>query len=169
MKSFLVGACAFTLVTAVAFGQTATTMPVASQQALVTKYCAGCHSDRSAAGGFSWSKIDLANPDQNAPQSEKVIRKLRAGMMPPSGMPRPDAVTLKSFVSSIETTVDQKAAARPFAGAPELSRLNRTQYRNAIRDLLGLDLDVSSLLPPDEQGRGFDNISDALTVTPALV
>ena len=169
MKSFFVGACAFILATGVAWGQSATTMPVASQQALVTKYCAGCHGDKTASGGFSWSKVDLANPDQNAPQAEKVIRKLRAGMMPPAGMPRPDAATLKSFVSSIETTIDQKASARPFAGAPELSRLNRTQYRNAIRDLLGLDMDVSSLLPPDEQGRGFDNISDALTVTPALV
>jgi hypothetical protein len=169
MRVVITGACALILAAGTAWGQSATTMPVASQQALVTKYCAGCHSDRSASGGFSWSKIDLANPDQNAPQTERVIRKLRAGMMPPAGMPRPDAATLKSFVSSIETTVDQKAAARPFAGAPELSRLNRTQYRNAIRDLLGLDMDVSSLLPPDEQGRGFDNISEALTVTPALV
>ena len=127
MKSFAVGAYAFILATGVAFGQSTSIMPVASQQALVTKYCAGCHGDRTASGGFAWSKIDLANPDQNAPQAEKVIRKLRAGMMPPAGMPRPDAATLKTFVSSIETAIDQKAAARPFAGAPELYRLNRTQ------------------------------------------
>src|SRR5262245_35235872 len=169
MKSIFVGGCALIVATGIAWGQSTGTMPVESQQTMVTKYCAGCHNDRAPSGGFSWTKIDLANPDLSSQQSEKVIRKLRAGMMPPAGMPRPDSTSLKSFVSSIETAIDQKASVRPFAGAPELYRLNRTQYRNAVLDLLGLDMDVSALLPPDEQGRGFDNISDALTVTPALV
>ncbi len=98
-----------------------------------------------------------------------MIRKLRAGLMPPAGAPRPDAATVKAFETSLETTVDRAAAAHPFAGAPELHRVNRAEYRNSVRDLLDLDIDVSALLPQDEMGRGFDNMADALAVTPALV
>jgi len=152
----------------IALGQSPA-MTVSSQQTLVNRYCAGCHNDKVQSGGFSWTRIDLADPGQNAQQTEKVIRKLQAGMMPPAGASRPETVSLKAFGSTLETTIDRAAAARPFAGAPELHRLNRTQYRNAIRDLLSLDVDVASILPPDEMGRGFDNISDALSVTPALV
>ena len=89
--------------------------------------------------------------------------------MPPSGKPRPDAATADALRGSIQSVVDRAAAAHPFAGAPELHRVNRAEYRNSIRDLLGLDIDVSSLLPPDDLGRGFDNMADALSVTPALV
>src|SRR5215467_4712765 len=167
MKSFLIG-CSLTLFSTIAFGQT-TTMSVADQQALVAKYCAGCHNDKAKAGGFSWTTIDLSDPAQNTHQTEKVIRKLRAGMMPPSGKPRPDRATINGFAAALETAVDRAAATHPFAGAPELHRLNRTEYHNAIRDLLALDVDVSSMLPPDDAGRGFDNIADALTVSPALV
>jgi mono/diheme cytochrome c family protein len=153
----------------VAAAQPTGTADVATDQALVNRYCAGCHNDRRASGGFSWSAIDLADPAQNAAASEKVIRKLRAGLMPPPGMSRPDAMSTRALVTAIETAVDRRAAARPHAGAPELHRLNRTEYRNAIRDLLALDVDVSSMLPPDEMGRGFDNMADALTITPSLV
>jgi hypothetical protein len=169
MKRMFVMGGVFLLCGGIAFGQSTGPMPVGSQQALVTKYCAGCHSDKSPSGGFSWTKINLSDPAQNAQMSERVIRKLNAGMMPPAGSPRPDAASTKSLVSAMETAIDRAASAKPFAGAPELHRLNRTQYRNSVRDLLGLDMDVSSLLPPDEMGRGFDNISDALSVTPALV
>jgi hypothetical protein len=150
-------------------GQTSSPMPVASQQALVSKYCAGCHNDKSKAGGFSWTTINLADPSQNAEQSEKVIRKLLAGAMPPAGNPRPDAASSKALALAMESAIDQKASLRPFAGAPELHRLNRTEYRNSVRDLLGLDVDVSSMLPPDDLSHGFDNIADSLSVTPALV
>jgi cytochrome c551/c552 len=140
-----------------------------AQQALVDKYCVGCHNDRRKSGGFSWTSIDLADPARNAEASERVVKKLRAGLMPPAGSPRPEAARTKALVESLETAIDRAAAAHPFAGAPELHRVNRTEYRNSIRDLLALDVDVASLLPPDESGRGFDNIADALDVTPALV
>ncbi|MCA1584735.1 MAG: DUF1592 domain-containing protein, partial [Acidobacteria bacterium] len=140
-----------------------------SQQALVNKYCAGCHNDKRSAGGFSWSHIDLTNPAQNAEAAEKVVRRVRAGLMPPPGAPRPDAASAAALASHLENAIDRTAASRPYAGAPELHRLNRTEYRNSIRDLLGLDVDVSALLPPDEMARGFDNMSNALAVTPTLV
>jgi len=168
MRSVFVG-FAITLVSGVAYGQMPGPMPVGTQQALVSKYCTGCHNDKSKAGGFSWTTIDLADPAQNAQQSEKVIRKLKAGMMPPAGRPRPDRASINTFVAALETATDHAATAHPYAGAPELHRLNRTEYHNSIKDLLALDVDVSSLLPPDEAGRGFDNIADALTVSPALV
>ena len=152
-----------------AWGQTPSPMPVASQQALVNDYCSGCHNDASLEGGFSWTTIDLADPGLNAAQAEKVIRKLRAGMMPPAGEARPSAADAKALALAIETAIDRSASEDPFAGAPELHRLNRTEYRNSVRELLDLDVDVSSMLPPDQMSGGFDNISDVLAVTPALV
>jgi cytochrome c551/c552 len=143
--------------------------PPSPQQALVDEYCAGCHNDRRKSGGFSWTTIHLSDPAGNAEASERVIRKLRAGLMPPAGAPRPEPSSAKALVELLETSIDRAAAVHPFAGAPELHRVNRTEYRNSIRDLLALDVDVSSMLPPDESGRGFDNMSDVLAVTPALV
>ena len=161
--------CMLVASSGVVWGQTATTMPVASQQAMVDQYCSGCHNDLESEGGFSWTSIDLDNPDHNLTQSEEVIRKLRAGMMPPAGQPRPDRTSLSALASAIETAIDRAAAEDPFAGAPELHRLNRTEYRNSVRELLDLDVDVSAMLPPDQMSGGFDNISDVLAVTPALV
>ena len=143
--------------------------PVQSQRALVAKYCAGCHNDKLKSGGFSWSKIDLTQPEQNAELVERVLVKIRSGMMPPAGAPRPDAATIKSFAEFLEARIDRAAEARPYAGAPELHRVNRTEYRNSVRDLLGIDEDVSELLPPDGRTNGFDNMSEALTITPALM
>jgi len=169
MKIFFAGAVVAAIAAVAATGQTPATMPVSAQQALVTKYCAGCHNEKLKSGGFSWSKIDLAHPDQQAEQVEKVIRKVRAGMMPPSGIPRPDVQTLRSFANSIAANLDKVANAHPNVGAPELHRLNRTEYHNAVEDLLNLDVDVAALLPPDDMSHGFDNMSDALSVTPALM
>jgi hypothetical protein len=169
MKAMTVCVGAVLLVSGNAFGQTATATSRSPHQPLVDKYCAGCHNDKRASGGFSWSTIDLSNPGDSAEKSERVVRRLRAGLMPPAGAPRPDAGQAKALASSMEAAIDRAAAAHPFAGAPELHRVNRTEYRNAIRDLLGLDVDVSSLLPADELGRGFDNMADVLAVTPALV
>ncbi|HWZ29998.1 MAG TPA: DUF1592 domain-containing protein [Bryobacteraceae bacterium] len=140
-----------------------------SQQALVNKYCAGCHNDKLKSGGFTWTKVDPAHPEQNAAEAEKAIKMLQVGMMPPPGMPRPDAATLKSFADSLASRLDQAAAAHPNPGTPALHRLNRTEYRNAIRDLLGLDVDVSGLLPADDMSHGFDNMADVLTISPALM
>jgi hypothetical protein len=142
---------------------------VESQHALVDKYCAACHNDQTRSGGFSWAKADLIHPNESAEQLEKVIRKLRAGLMPPVGMPRPDAATMKDFVASLETGIDTAAAAHPYSGRPALHRLNRTEYANSIRDLLKVDVDVSTLLPADDMSHGFDNMADALNLSPALM
>src|SRR5262245_33048353 len=89
--------------------QTASATSVDSQRALVNDYCAGCHNDKLKSGGFSWAGVDLAHPDQNAQQMERVIRKLRSGMMPPAGARRPDAAALKALATGIETRIDQSA------------------------------------------------------------
>ncbi|MBV8818317.1 MAG: DUF1587 domain-containing protein, partial [Acidobacteriaceae bacterium] len=146
-----------------AFGQP---LPVAAQKALVTRYCAACHNDKLQSGSFSWSPIDLANPGAHAEQLERAIRKLRAGMMPPSGMPRPAKADLLNFASALEQGVDEAAARNLNPGHPALHRLNRTEYANAVHDLLALDIDVASLLPPDDMSHGFDNMSDVLSVSP---
>jgi hypothetical protein len=152
------------------FAQTAADGPSqAPPQAVVNRYCAGCHNDKLKSGGFSWTKLDLNHPEKNPEAAEKVSRKLRAGMMPPAGAPRPDAATLRALAVTVETGLDRAATLHPYAGAPDLHRLNRSEYRNSIRDLLNLDVDVSSLLPPDDMSHGFDNMADALTVTPAVM
>jgi hypothetical protein len=174
MKTMLAASCAIVLIalstrsTSIS-AQTGMTLSVESQRDLVNQYCAGCHNDRLKSGGFSWTTVDLAHPEQNAAQMERVIRKVRAGMMPPAGARRPDANTLKAFASGIETRIDESAASHPYIKPPALHRLNRTEYRNSIHDLLDLDVDVSGLLPADPRAGSFDNIADALTMTPALM
>ena len=149
--------------------KTAAAPSVSPQRALVNQYCAPCHNDKLKTGGFSWSKLDPNHPEQNPELAEKVIRMVQAGMMPPSGMPRPDDKTLNSFASSIENGIDRAAALQPNPGRPALHRLNRTEYANAVRDLLGVDVDVSPLLPTDDKSHGFDNMADVLTITPTLM
>lgn len=143
--------------------------PVDASRAFVQTYCIGCHNDRVKSGGFSWTSIDLAHPELNARQAEEVVRKLRAGLMPPAGARRPDDATMLAFRSSLEEKLDRAAALQPFYRSPELHRLNRREYRSALRDLLGIDVDVAALLPPDPRTGAFDNMSDALTINPALM
>ena len=141
-----------------------------SQREMVSDYCATCHNDALLEGGFSFSELDLDHPEQNAAQAERLIRKVRSGMMPPAGLPRPDASTLKAFASALEARIDEAAAAgQPHVSAPELHRVNRTEYRNSARELLDLDVNVADLLPPDPTTNGFDNMSEALTISPALM
>jgi len=140
-----------------------------SDGALVKTYCATCHNDRTRSGELSLENADLTNIPAHPELWEKVIRKVRAGMMPPAGMPRPDAATFEAFVSRLETTIDRAAAARPRPGRTALHRLNRAEYANAIGDLLSLEIDATALLPPDDESSGFDNIADVLTVSPSLI
>jgi hypothetical protein len=156
------------LIPASVYGQVAKS-PAVSGHEFVSRYCAACHNDKSSAGGFSFTQVDLAHPGQNPEQVEKVILKLRTGMMPPAGTPRPRADVLHAFVSDLETRIDGAAAGHSNPGAPALHRLNRAEYRNSIHDLLGLDVDVETLLPADNITRGFDNMAEALTVTPTLM
>jgi hypothetical protein len=137
--------------------------------ALLAKYCVTCHSERAKTGGLVLEKIDLTNLPANAEIWEKVIRKLRVGAMPPSGMPKPSPSEVSAFLTSLETSLDRAYAANPNPGHATLHRLNRTEYANSIRDLLSLDVDASSLLPPDDESYGFDNNADVLGVSPVLL
>ena len=122
-------------------------------QAVLARYCQGCHNERSAVGrdtGFTLDTLDIGYVAGNAQQWEKVIRRLRNATMPPAGRPRPSPETYHNVASWLETQRDATAATHPNPGRPAvLHRLNRAEYRNAVRDLLALDLDVSSLLPAD--------------------
>ena len=149
-------------------GQTAKT-PVAAGHEFVNQYCAGCHNDKLKAGGFSFAQVDLAHPAIGADKLEKVILKLQTGMMPPAGLPRPKPGVVNAFVSELESRIDRASLGHPNPGTPALHRLNRSEYQNSIRDLLGLDVDVETLLPADNITHGFDNMSEALTVTPTLL
>jgi mono/diheme cytochrome c family protein len=135
----------------------------------INKYCVTCHNVRLKTGGLSLDAMDLSHVSADAEVWEKVTRKLRSGAMPPAGAKRPDRATADSMVSWLETTLDVAAAAAPNPGRPVVHRLNRAEYANAVRDLLGLDVDAAALLPPDDSAQGFDNIADALGVSPALV
>jgi len=143
----------------------------AQQQAsaVINKYCAACHNDKLRTGGLSLQNLDPGQAPAQAETWEKVIRKVRAGAMPPQGMARPDAATMEGFVSYLETSIDQAAAAKPNPGRSSMHRLNRAEYANAIRDLLGLEIDSTALLPADDESSGFDNIADVLRMSPALM
>ena len=140
----------------------------AVQRAFLDQYCAYCHNDKTKSGSMTLTSLDLAHIPRNAGSLKKMIRKLRVGLMPPAGMPRPKPAVVKAFAASLESAVDQAAALHPNPGRPALHRLNRTEYANAIHDLLDVDVDVG-LLPTDDMSHGFDNMADALTISPALM
>jgi mono/diheme cytochrome c family protein len=132
-------------------------------------YCVGCHSGPTPFAGLNLEPLDFANLEANGEIWEKLIRKLRARQMPPAGMPRPDDATLEALVKYVESGRDHMAAVKPNPGRTTLHRLNRTEYGNAIRDLLAVEIDVTDLLPADDIGYGFDNIGDVLSVSPFLL
>ena len=152
-----------------AAGQTAAG-PAVDGQALVDRYCVACHNDRLETGGFSFEPLDVADVAAHPEAWEKVVRKLRAGAMPPRPRPRPDQQTYDGFRAWIEGELDAAAAAEPNPGRTEtFHRLSRTEYRNAVRDLLDLDVSVDDLLPADDTSYGFDNIAGVLGVSPTLM
>jgi mono/diheme cytochrome c family protein len=129
---------------------------------VINRYCVSCHNDRLKTGGLALDATASHDAGQNPEVWEKVLRKVRARQMPPVGLPRPDEAVYQATISSLEQTLDRAAAARPNPGRTNtLRRLNRTEYRNAIRDLLALDVDVTPLLPADESSYGFDNVTVA--------
>ena len=139
-------------------------------RALIDKYCVTCHNQRTKTAGLTLDTADLANVPAQSDIWEKVIRKLRAEMMPPVGAPHPDEGQLNALVTFLETSLDKWAAAHPNPGRPTLHRLNRAEYGNAVRDLFALDaLDITQYLPPDPEAYGFDNIADSLGTSPALM
>ena len=143
--------------------------PSASHRALVNRYCVTCHNEKLRTAELVLSTLDIEKVSEEAEVWETVARKLRAGAMPPVGMPRPARAALDSFIAYLETELDSAAASNPNPGRPSDHRLNRAEYANAIRDLLAMEVDVESLLPTDNIGYGFDNIGDVLSVSPLLM
>jgi hypothetical protein len=141
----------------------------AAHRATLDKYCVGCHRAPTPVAGLRLDTFDTTNVETNGVTWEKLARKLRNREMPPAGMPRPDPTTYNELVKFIETGRDHLAEIKPNPGRPTLHRLNRTEYGNAVRDLLALEIDVAELLPADDIGYGFDNIGDVLQVSPVLM
>lgn len=141
----------------------------AGREAFVGRYCMGCHTQRVKSGGFVLEGASAAQPSARPDVWEKVAKKLRAKEMPPPGMPRPDEPSTKLFLGDLFSNLDEAAHRAPYAGRPVIRRLNRTEYRNAIRDLLDLELPLDSELPQDQIAAGFDNIADALSMSPLLL
>jgi mono/diheme cytochrome c family protein len=143
--------------------ETATVAP----RAVLDRYCVGCHNARLKTGGLALDQLDLTRLTDHAETAEKVALRLRAGMMPPLGSPRPDRPTLNALITFLEGELDRQAVVS--LEAPGIHRLNRTEYRNVIRDLIGLRIDPARFLPSDNSTHGFDNIAGALTMSPALM
>jgi hypothetical protein len=139
------------------------------ERSLLDRYCVTCHNGRSRTGGLALDTADPGNVGRNTELWEKVVRKLRAGMMPPPGRPAPSGEDRRTLVSSLEGSLDRFAAARPQPGRPLVHRLNRAEYANAIRDLLALEIDPAPLLPADDSSAGFDNVADVLGLSPVLL
>jgi len=139
-------------------------------RAVLDRYCIGCHNQRLKSGDLALDTLDLSALDQHTSVGEAVVRKLRGGMMPPAGAPRPDGDTYASLRSWFEGELDRIGAANPDPGRTEsLHRLNRAEYRNVISDLLALDVDTAELLPADDGSYGFDNIAGVLKINQALL
>src|SRR5689334_7603118 len=148
-----------------------TTMAVADQNALVKQYCVGCHNDRNKdrTSGLSFQSFDAATLADHSDVGERMIRRLRAGMMPPVGAKRPEAATINSLVNAFETRLDRAAALNPNPGWRPSQRLNRAEYQRAVKDLLSIDVDVNQFLPADTLSDGFDNIADTQTISSTLM
>ena len=147
----------------------AQTPPAGPAKSFINEFCVGCHNDRLKRGELSLAGLDPEQPDPENAIWEKAIRKVRTGMMPPVGAKRPDENRINGFTGALEASLDRASAAHPNPGRPLLHRLNRTEYANAVRDILSLDIDVTKLLPPDDMTHGFDNIADVLTISPTLM
>ena len=141
----------------------------APSRALLDRYCVTCHNERLRTAGVMFDRVDIDRADLHRELFEKVARKLRSGQMPPPGRPRPEAAAIDAFVTALEAELDRVGAAAPDPGRVVSHRLNRTEYVNAVRDLLDLELDGEALLPSDMAGFGFDNNAEVLAMTPALM
>ncbi len=141
----------------------------ADARATLDQYCVGCHNQKLKTANLTLDNADVTKVAEQGEMWEKVIHKLKLGMMPPPGMPRPAEIARLGVVQYLQTELDRAAADHPNPGRPLVHRLNRAEYANAVRDLLGFDVDVSTLLPPDDSSYGFDNVAEALGSSPALL
>ncbi|HEY9463362.1 MAG TPA: DUF1592 domain-containing protein, partial [Vicinamibacterales bacterium] len=149
----------------------ATAAPTAAsaEATFLNQYCIGCHNQRAKIGGLALDILDVSRVGPASETWEKVVKKIRTGMMPPSGAKRPERSALDRFASELESRLDKAVDANAALVTPALHRLNRTEYANAIRDLLALDINVNTLLPADGSSQGFDNLAEALAVSPSLI
>ena len=138
-------------------------------QAVVNETCRRCHNDRARYGNLSLDHFEVARAGADRPLAEKIIRKVRTGLMPPAGAVRPDETDLQALAGVLETLVDGAAAGRPLPGRRSFQRLNRAEYERSIRDLLALDVSASDYLPLDTKSAGFDNIADVQLLSPTLM
>ena len=141
----------------------------APSRALLDRYCVSCHNERLRTAGLLLDQVDLERVGAHAETLELVVRKLRAGQMPPAGRPRPERPAVETFTAALESALDRVAAGDPNPGHVASRRMNRVEYVNAIRDLLALEVNGAELLPSDMAGLGFDNNADVLSMTPALM
>jgi hypothetical protein len=170
MRAFFTCVLSLSTGALMSFAQTpASAPPIASQRAVIDQYCVTCHNQKLKTAGFMLDQQDLAHVGDNAEVWEKVVRRLRAGLMPPQGMPRPNAAAYETLTVSLENELDKAAALKPRLPVASVHRANRTEYANAIRDLLALDIDPAAYLPADDTSYGFDNVVSGLQVSPALV
>lgn len=166
-KWFIAGAIAVASAAAVALLQNASASNT-DYRATINQYCVICHNDAILQAGFSLQHADLENVAEHADVWEKVLRKLKGRAMPPSGVPRPDEATYDGLASYLETALDQRAENEPQPGRPSLRRLNRSEYINSVRDLLGVYILDDTILPADDTMFGFDKIANVLTLSPLL-
>ena len=143
--------------------------PAGPQRALLDRYCVVCHNQRLRTGGLALDTMDVSNVAEAPEVWEKVVEKLRGGMMPPARRPRPDSEAYEGFRSWLEAELDRAAALAPEPGRVPTHRLNRAEYTNAARDLLALDIDGAAMLPADDSGHGFDNLAGTLALSPVLM
>ena len=140
-----------------------------SRTGFIDQYCSNCHNATDWAGGIAFDTLQPDAVGSDAEVWEKAVRKLRGRMMPPPSEPQPDRAALQGFASALEVSLDKSAAADPNPGSVGLHRLNRPEYTNSIRELLGLQINAASLLPRDDQSAGFDNVADVLKVSPSFL
>jgi len=170
MRKWTPVACISILTAVLAYGQAARPQSkTAAERALVDQYCVTCHNDKAKKANLSLENIDLTTAGDHPEIWEKVVRKLRAGLMPPPGIKRPPLAEYEGLRDWLESEIDRKAATRSNPGSVVLHRLNRAEYANAVRDLLDFNVDVETLLPPDDSARGFDNVAGSLTISPTLL
>ena len=141
----------------------------AAENALVKQYCTGCHNDRAKAGQLSLASFDASKAHENVATTEKMIRKLRAQMMPPPGARRPEPEQIQTMIAALENRVDRAAALNPNPGSRPFQRLNRAEYARAVKDLLAINIDVAALLPADTISAGFDNVADSQAFSATLM
>jgi len=168
MRNLLLAA-ALAAGTLTAAPQQASNPPADPNTALVNRYCVTCHNQKLRTAKLAFDTLDLDHPEKDALTWERAIRKLRGGMMPPPGAPKPPQAAVASFATYLEDSLDKASAANFNPGSVRIHRLNRAEYSNAMRDMFGIDVDAAALLPSDDIGNGFDNIASALKVSPSFL